>query len=624
MLTNAIKKSDFETGTRFYACDFETTTASISSESTRVWSFAYDEIGIYKPGVYGSISDFFDFCGNFGKGYKKRLYFHNLKFDGEFILYSALNEYGFRTARDPLTGSMRKPKELIEKEIVYAISDVGQWYYIAFVLNGCKVEIRDSLKILPLTLEQIGKNICTKYKKSAMNYDNKSALSDCTESDIDYIKNDVLVLSEALDKILCLHNEKTPFGAVQSLTIGGACWQRFKETQYGDMKNIAIHLDKETLNYQEAGALTMDEYIRKGYRGGYCYVKKEIAGKLIDSLGFTADVNSLYPFVMCTEYSGFSYPFGRGKYCRGEVPEKMVIEDSYYFYARIRVSFRLKPGYVPTIQQKKSFMFASNLYLESSQVYDTKNGEYIGNYQEIEITLAKDDYILFFDHYDVLTFQALDYIAFHTMPGLCDFYIRDLSKIKIEATENGNKGIRTISKLFQNNLYGQFAKGNNSSFKLAGCEKDGPLSYSVIPEHNKKVNNIAIGAAVTAHARFYQINTIQRNYDIFLYSDTDSLHCIGAPQRFKGEIDSTKYGAYDIENQWIRARFIRQKTYIEESLSGKLTICCAGMTQKQKDYFEKHYAFEDFKTGLSIIGGKLQPQRVRGGVILKNVDFTVK
>lgn len=618
-----VKTNDIEKGLRLYAADFETTTGAVSETETRVWSFAYDEIGKFDPKIYGSISDFFDFCGDPDSGIKKRIYFHNLRFDGEFILWSALHDYGFKTALDPKTGSMRKAKDIIEKEIVYAISDVGQWYFVAFVYRGCRVEIRDSLKLLPLTLQQIGKDICTKYRKSEMNYDTKKSLSDCTPADIEYIKNDVLVLSEALDKMLCLHDEKTPFGAVHSLTIGGACWQMFKQTIYGEAKNICVHLD-EMLLPPESGSLTADEYIRQGYRGGYCYVNEKIENQLIEEPGFTADVNSLYPFVMCYKYSGFWYPYGSGRYCKGRVPDSWITDDAHYFYARILVSFRIRPGFVPTVQKKHTFLFQDNIYLTSSQAYNGKLKQYVGPLQEIELTLAKDDYQLFLRHYVIETFKPLDYIAFQTSNGLCDPYIEKMSEIKIAATEAGNRGVRTIAKLFSNNLYGQFAKGKNSSFKVSEIGEDNAAHYHTIDEYEKKVTNIAIGAAVTAHARFYQIQTIQRNFERFCYSDTDSLHCIGDPADFDGKLDPTEYGAYDIENRWKKARFVRQKTYIEENAAGGWTICAAGMTPKQKDIFRETCDFDDFRPGLKIVGGKLIPKHVPGGVILKDVDFTLK
>ena len=94
MLKNAIIRTDFSKNTRFYACDFETTTSSIAKDHTSVWSFAVDEIGEFQPEIFGGISDFFDFCGDPYRGIDKRMYFHNLKFDGEFIIYWCLT-HGF-------------------------------------------------------------------------------------------------------------------------------------------------------------------------------------------------------------------------------------------------------------------------------------------------------------------------------------------------------------------------------------------------------------------------------------------------------------------------------------------------------------------------------------------------
>ena len=72
-----VKTNDIEKGLFIYACDFETTTASISTETTRVWSFCVDRVGEYQPEIFPDISDFFRFCGDPKRGIQKRLYFHN-------------------------------------------------------------------------------------------------------------------------------------------------------------------------------------------------------------------------------------------------------------------------------------------------------------------------------------------------------------------------------------------------------------------------------------------------------------------------------------------------------------------------------------------------------------------
>lgn len=610
-----VKNNDDDTF-KIYAADFETTTGAIDKNKTRVWSFCVDEVGKYAPEIYGSIEEFFSFCEDPARGHKKRFYFHNLKFDGQFILYHLLNVLHFQTAI--IDDEMIQPRRLVNNECVYVISDVGQWYYIAFKINNILVEVRDSLKIMPFTLKQIGESFCKTYKKTEMNYDDKTALSDCTEEDIEYIKNDVLVLSEALSFLMQKNGEESPFKPIHSLTIGGACLQEFKNKNYGENKNIMIGLNAREVPF-ECDYQNADAYIRAAYRGGYCYVKKGIEGKTLNKNGFTADVNSLYPFVMCQKYSGNVYPYGKGVFKEGKPTKEEIENPAFYFYMRVKVSFVLKEDFVPTIQKKNSFLYIQNAYLESSAMMDYKTGRYIGKPRTIEMTFSKDDFILFSEHYKIIRIEYLDYIIFQTAGGIFDFYIEEFAKIKRES-----KGAtRALSKLFQNNLYGQMAKSDNSSYKIVK-ELNAPLSFGMIEAHNKKVVNIAIGAAITAKARFYQITNIQKNLSRFCYSDTDSLHCVGSPSDFVGRIDDKEYGAYKIETEWKRAKFLRQKTYIEELNDGYLNICAAGMTPEQKEIFRNEHAFEDFKRGLTIKGGKLKPKAVEGGVILEEVDFTIK
>lgn len=617
MRSAKVKQSDID-GWRLYACDFESTTASVSEEQTKVWSFCYDEVGHYEPAVFGSIEAFFDFCADVTKGYRKRLYFHNLKFDGNFILWYLVNVLHFQTRINAEKGEMERLNRIVNGEMVYVIADTGQWYYIGFKYQNILVEIRDSLKILPFTLKQIGNAFCTKYKKSEMDYDGKTSLKDCSEADIEYIKNDVLVLSEALSFIMRLNGEETPFIPIHSLTIGGACLQEFKQKNYGENVNVMPKLQAEILPV-EANIENAERYIRSGYRGGYCYVNEDIQGKTIDERGFTADVNSLYPFVMCYEYSGNSFPYGKGVYKTGRPPKEYEENDVYYFYMRIKVSFVLRDGFVPTIQKKNSFLFLQNAYLRSSAIMDYKTKTYKGDPIMIDLTLSKDDWVLFQNHYKILKIEYIDYISFMTAKGIFDEYIKEFAKIKQES-----KGaVRSLAKLFQNNLYGQMAKSTNSSYKILD-EDTSALEFHIVKSDNKKPVNIAIGASITAKARRYQIETIQANISRFCYSDTDSLHCIGVPSDFVGKVDDKIYGAYKIENEWRKARFVRQKTYIEELFDGSFNICSAGMTDAQKDWFRQNCTFEDFKIGLTIKGGKLKPKSVKGGVILTEVDFTIR
>lgn len=94
-------------------------------------------------------------------------------------------------------------------------------------------------------------------------------------------------------------------------------------------------------------------------------------------------------------------------------------------------------------------------------------------------------------------------------------------------------------------------------------------------EEEKNGIYLPVGSFITAYARNKTIRTSQaiKDYSIkkygknkYVYSDTDSIHCLLDIEEVKQfcEIDDVKLGAWKHENTFTRARFIRQKCYIEE------------------------------------------------------------
>ena len=77
-------------------------------------------------------------------------------------------------------------------------------------------------------------------------------------------------------------------------------------------------------------------------------------------------------------------------------------------------------------------------------------------------------------------------------------------------------------------------------------------------------------------------------------------------------------GAWKHEGTFTKAKFIRQKCYIED-FNGEIKITCAGMPKSCYDYV----TWENFKTGFSC-GGKLTYSHVKGGVKLIETEFTIK
>jgi hypothetical protein len=174
-----------------YTADFETTT---DENDCRVWAYAVCEIGRPENFIYGNnIDDFLEFCKN---SENATLYFHNLKFDGEFII-TRLFETGFVHVLDK--------KELDTKTFTTLISDKGQFYTmkIMFEKRGKRtktVTIFDSLKILPFSVEDFAKGFNLTISKLEIDYDAPREVGHIlTTDEIDYIRNDVSIVACALD-----------------------------------------------------------------------------------------------------------------------------------------------------------------------------------------------------------------------------------------------------------------------------------------------------------------------------------------------------------------------------------------------------------------------------------------
>ena len=137
------------------------------------------------------------------------------------------------------------------------------------------------------------------------------------------------------------------------------------------------------------------------------------------------------------------------------------------------------------------------------------------------------------------------------------------------------------------------------------------------------------GSFITSYAREKTIRTSQaiKDYsikkygkDLYCYSDTDSIHCLLDIEELKQfcEIDDIKLGAWKHEGTFTKAKFIRQKCYLEE-IDGNMNITCAGMPKSCYN----NVTWEKFKTGFTC-GGKLTFKHVKGGVKLVETDFTIK
>ena len=464
-----------------------------------------------------------------------------------------------------------------------------------------------------------------------------------TDEEKHYIKNDVLVVKEALELMFQEGHNK--------LTIGSCCLTEYKKSLnqfgnvYGSMFPDLYSFKLDPLIY---GAENADEYIRRSYRGGWVYLVPEKAEKLFDNAvygssvkyaGITADVNSLYPSMMHSE-SGNPYPVGNPVFWKGEQIPAEALSEKSYFFVRFACRFTIKHGFLPFVQIKGNVMYNPREMLTTSDFYDKNQKKFVKKMSfpggvvrdsRVTLTMTQTDLDMFLKHYDVQEFQILDGCFFKCFSGLFDEYVDKYRKIK----ETSSGARRTLAKLFMNNLPGKLAASKNSSFKFVTVEGE-RLAFNTIEDDSKTPGFIACGSAITSYARRFTITAAQMNFHGsepgFIYADTDSIHGDMSEEDLEGvPIHPSAFCHWKIENEWDQGWFVRPKTYIEHTVFKDGEPCdpfflvkCAGMSDKcKKTFLQNMKSVTEFTYGLKV-PGKLMPKHVPGGIVLVDTVYEMK
>lgn len=576
-----------------YTADFETTT---TEEDCRVWAYAICEVGNPDNFIYGNnMDDFIAWCAD--PTHNDVLYFHNLKFDGEYIIHWLLT-HGYEFVKDK--------KERRDNTFTTLITDMGQfysieiWFEVSDKRHVNKVKFLDSLKILNFSVDQIAKDFNLPIRKLKIDYKAKREVGHkLTKKEVDYIRNDVEIMSRALQ---IMFDE-----GLTKMTIGSDALADYKASCPDFKLNFPV-LPPE-----------IDKDIRASYKGGFTYLNPIYKGKKTGS-GIVFDVNSMYPARMYYD----ALPYGQPIFFEG----KYENDPLYPLYVQqLTCIFKLKEGKVPSIQIKHNSLFVPNEYVESSDDCP------------VTLTLTSVDLKLFFENYDVWDITFHSGWKFQAMNGMFETYIDKWTANKIKAKKDGNSALYRISKLMLNSCYGKFGLNGNTRKKYPYLNKDGAVAYEMGELEQRETIYIPIATFITSYARSYIIRSWQAmreysmrkyGFDAVVYADTDSLHCLLSPDDVKElshslDIDDYKLGAWKFESSFKAGKYLRQKCYIEQGEDDVINVTVAGMPKR----LAKYVNFNNFKIGfttehMKIDEPKLTYRHVNGGVLLVETDFSIK
>lgn len=590
-----------------WVADFESCPVNEENTEARVWASCLMDVSTRKVLHLGNdISEFIDFI------YleKATIYFHNLKFDGKFIIPYLLKK-GFKQLSHADSSKFRYKKRHFEP----IIDEMGNYYGINIywgynlvvdkkkkcrVKKWVKTTILDSYKLLPYKAEVIANKFLGLPKgegKGKLEDYNRIRLKGYVMNDIEreYIIKDCEIISLALDKMF-------EDGLTKS-TVSANAFNQFLKIQFNGKKqsyrDMLPELDKKT-----------DDFIRRSYKGGWTYANPKfinIRDKKVH--GVTFDVNSLYPSVM------YNFPMPYGEPVTFEGKYKLDKEHPLYIQELHITRFMLKKNKFPMIQIKNTSRFAETEYL-------TEGENVVLCVTNIDLEMIKDCY-----HLAGVTFMGG--LKFRACNNLFKKYIDKYIAQKIEASKSGNGALREQAKLMLNSLYGKFAsKVSRTPMKLFLNDKE-LLSNKKLEDEEYFVNPYytALASFITAYARRETITGANSNYDTFMYADTDSLH-LNVKQEdvkeIKLNIDWNNSGdlmLWKIELFFDDALYLGAKKYMEhDPKENKWDIKCAGLPQDAKELI---ISKEQFFVGATFDGKKAQ-KTVRNGVLILPAKFSIK
>ena len=491
-------------------------------------------------------------------------YFHNLAFDGSFILDYILKDGYTWVAKNPGKGQFST-----------VISNMNKFYSITIVSKeGVKIELRDSLKKIPLPVRDVPKAFNLESSKGDIDYEMERPVGYLpSQEEWDYLYRDIFIMAQAMRIVLA--------SGMKRLTVGADSLAEFKSLHGKGFERTFPVLSK-----------TVDDDIRLAYRGGIAMPNKKWARKRVGR-GIVIDKNSMYPWVMRTKLLPYGKPWW------SEVED----DDADLFILSLTFTAKLKPDHIPCIQIKRSIQFNSQDFLEEVNEPTT-------------VSITSVDLELWQEQYDLKIWAINGYWNFKGIKGLFNDYIDKWMAVKANSTG----GARTIAKLHLNSLYGKFAKNTDVTGKRPVLDDTGTVQYVMCDHEESNPVYTAMGAFITAYARQDLIRSAQANHYRFLYCDTDSLHLLGDDEPDLW-LHPTELGAWKVEHDgqpFDEAVFLRAKQYCER-FGDYDDVHIAGLPHE----IAARVRLEDMLHPRTW-GGKLIPKRVPGGTVLANTTFTLK
>lgn len=300
-----------------------------------------------------------------------------------------------------------------------------------------------------------------------------------------------------------------------------------------------------------------NKFIAPSMRGGMTYVNMDYVGKELEN-GGVLDVNSLYPFIL----SEYAIP----SVYKGSTDDVEPNYDKYFICQIKRLKATLK-------SHRHPFLKRSTTYTKD-KIYE-KELDWIGKEKDgvHDTVLCSVDVNWLFENYDVEEIEYGKVFYFEEDEQFTES-VREHIVYWRNKKENAPDLIsRNYAKFMLNTIWGRWGM----------FEKEVDEGAKKIDVGDKDTNYVS-AIFTTAYARVY-LNKMMNWFDEdLIYTDTDSVHFLFG-NKVKDEkdlevklgklLDGNKFGMWDFEKKWTKAKYMKAKTYAMQ-IDDKIKTVTAG------------------------------------------------
>lgn len=546
---------------------------------------------------------------------------HNLKFDGDFIMWWLLHGHGEIT-------------EEVRENVLYNFT--AAW-------NGVEVTFRDSLKIFPLKAEKLGEMYGIKKLNGEWDYtkfrypDERTLIS---PEEWAYVDHDVMIISRALADYRARGYVENTQASIAYNDRLRKTYPRFRKTwaQYLKKKDYAKYLDTFPKEIRPLPA-DLHKHLSCGYFGGLSYLNPAyVCVDIYHGHGF--DVHSMYPGHMAKSPLPVGYPL---------ILDNPTQEEAWRLirtYPCIMVDWEGLTLELKSADHFPVLMFPTNTFTSVRM-----EGKIIKCRDELAVLTGLDCRMME-SEYRILAGTITRVYFFDSRKGHYKAFVDYWMDVKTEADRirkdpastpemvSNAKSQRSIAKVMLNSSYG---KDGTKLLRLPhktylDLETD-LLEATAEVEIADIEYYLPSAIFICAWARYQLWKAVRICRKEFIYCDTDSVKVTAKGKELLEAspdfvIDPYELGTWGYEGEYETARFVRQKTYSYTQDGERHYVVCGApddikavmdieeFLPGMEITLDKIHACTDSETGKPL-QGRLLPVRCRGGVILEETGFRI-